>query len=147
MTKTIPYATNYEIDREYNLFNRGRQVKLSDKGSSKFANIYCDDGTRKYIKASKLVEDAFGEPRRELTPDIVLNTLRARRVPSWPRYAVTNYGAVYCITPPTRGKGARGCFLVKERLLRGTPYVSLYDYGGQRRTIKVDDLVDSTWNY
>ena len=147
MTKTIPYATNYEIDSDLNLFNRGRPVKLIDKSGTKYASIYCDDGTRRFVKATRLAEEALGRTQRVLTPEIVLETLKARCIENWPRYAVTNYGAVYCIVPPTRGKGAKGCFLVKERMIRKTPYVSLYDHGGHRKTIKVSDLVDSAWNY
>ena len=147
MTKTIPFAKNYEIDSDLNVYNRGRPVKLTQKSGTKYASIYCDDGTRRFIKATRLAEEAFGEPQRVLTPEIVLGTLKARRIENWPRYAVTNYGAVYCIVPPTRGKGAKGCFLVKERMIRKTPYVSLYDHGGHRKTIKVSDLVSSAWNY
>ena len=147
MTKTIPYAKNYEIDFDLNLFNRGRPVKLINKSGTKYASIYCDDGIRRFVKASHLVNEAFGQTQRALTPEIVLEKLKARRISNWPRYAVTNYGAVYCIIPPTRGVGAKGCFLVKERQIRKTPYVSLYDHGGQRKTIKVSDLVDSAWNY
>ena len=102
MTKTIPYATNYEIDSDLNLFNRGRPVKLIDKSGTKYASIYCDDGTRRFVKATRLAEEALGRTQRVLTPEIVLETLKARRIENWPRYAVTNYGAVYCIVPPTR---------------------------------------------
>jgi len=147
MTKTIPYAKNYKIDSNLNLFNRGRSVKLINKSGTQYASIYCDDGVRRFVKASHLANEAFGRTQRVLTPEIVLEKLRARRISNWPRYAVTHYGAVYCVVPPTRGRGAKGCFLVKERLIRKTPYVSLYDHGGQRKTIKVSDLVDSAWNY
>jgi len=147
MTKAIPFAKNYEIDPSLNLFNRGRPVKLINKSGTQYASIYCDDGKRRFVKASHLADEAFGQTQRVLTPEIVLEKLKARRISNWPRYAVTNYGAVYCVVPPTRGRGAKGCFLVKECQIRKTPYVSLYDHGGHRKTIKVSDLVDSAWNY
>lgn len=90
-------------------------MKLIDKSGTKYANIYCDDGTRRFVKATRLAEEALGRTQRVLTPEIVLETLKARRIENWPRYAVTNYGAVYCIVPPTRGKGAKRLLSCKRK--------------------------------
>jgi hypothetical protein len=66
-------------------------------------------------------------------------------VTGWPKYATTRYGAIWCVKPGTRGRGAGGPFLVSEFLHRGNPHVNLSDKYGKRRCVSVKKLVQATW--
>ena len=147
MKKQIPYAKKYEINEDHDIFNNGKLLKPSVKNGVSYVNLYCDDGSRRYLKASKLAEDTFKPKKRTITSDIILNKMGAKLIPLWERYAITDYGAVFCVDPPKRGKGANDCFMVKQRFIRDTPYVTLHSFSGDRKTIKVDDLMKEAWDY
>lgn len=147
MKKQIPYATKYEINENHDIFNNGKKLKPSMKNGVSYVNLYCDDGSRRYVKASKLAEDTFEPEKRSITSDTILNKLGAKIIPRWERYAITDYGAVFCIDPPARGKGANECFMIKQRFIRDTPYVTLHDFSGDRKAVQVDELMRQTWNY
>ena len=146
MKKQVPYATKYEIDENNHIYHNGRKLKPSYKNNEPYVNLYCDDGSRRYLKVAKVAEDTF-VGGQYLTSEQITESLGAKAIPYWPRYAITDYGAVFCVDPPKRGKGANECFMVKQRYIRETPYVTLHDFSGDRKTLKVDDLMKATWNY
>jgi hypothetical protein len=145
--RQVPYAKKYSISRGGDILSNGRDMRTTYRSGSRYASLYCDDRVRRYVNLKKLARVLFdGEPPPLLNANMITNSLGARVIPEWPRYAITSYGAIYCIEPPKRGYKAQGCYLVSERELRGAMYVTLYA-PLLRKTLKVDDLIRSTWNY
>ena len=151
--KRGPFAKKYVLcrvggDGHPKLYRNGNPLKAVEKSGKLYNNIYCDDGVRRFVNLTQLADNIFGDGERPvLTEDMILNKLDARPIPGWSRYAITSYGAIYCVHPPRRGFNAHGCYLVTEREKGGAMYVTLYDHGMKRKTLKVDDLLRSTWNY
>tara|TARA_R110002050_G_scaffold6871_4_gene27688 strand:- start:4761 stop:5222 length:462 start_codon:yes stop_codon:yes gene_type:complete len=147
--RQIPYAKGYKVSINRRLYNYcGGEIRTRVRSGARYASLQCDDHVRRYVNIDKLADDLFAEEETPLlTEDMILNRLDARPLLDWPRYAITSYGAVYCIKPPKRGFKARGCYLVTDRPIRGDMYVTLYKDKMTRKTLKVDDLIRSTWNY
>ena len=102
----LPGASQYEIDEFGFVSRRGRRLQIQNRNGKWFAQVYMDNGTRWAFDTDKLVKELFGQPDEELSRADVEDVIGARRVPDYPRYAVTSYGAVYCIEPPKRGPNA-----------------------------------------
>ena len=83
----------------------------------------------------------------QLSREDILSSLKAKIIGEYPRYAITSYGAIYCIEPPRRGPKAGQRFLVREKEQHGKKYVTLYHIDGRRRTIQVNKLVQAEWGY
>lgn len=144
--RRVPYAKSYVVSKHGQVINRGKSLRTKIRSGSRYASLYCDDKVRRYVNIDKLVEDLFEENLPVLDKEMILDRLDARIIPDWIRYAITSYGAVFCIEPPKRGYKAGRCYLVREREIRGDMYVTLYA-PLIRKTLKVDDLIRSTWNY
>ena len=141
----LPGASHYEIDEFGFVYRRDRKLRLQNRNGKWFAQVYTDNGTRWSFDTERIVEELFGQPDEELTRADVEDTIGARRVPEYPRYAVTYYGAVYCIDPPKRGPNAGKIYLLQEILRNDIPYVTLTRANNSRAPTRVSDIVDSAW--
>lgn len=143
----IPSASKYEIDEHGIVYRNNKRLRLQKRGTRWFAQVYDDNRKRHSFDSEKLAQKLFGIEPPTLSLEDICDTLNARPVPEWRRYAVTNYGAVYCIDPPKRGRNAGERYMVRASLKNGNPYMNLYDYSGIRRAFKVDDIVRMAWPY
>lgn len=143
----IPSASKYEIDEHGIVYRNNKRLRLQKRGTRWFAQVYDDNRKRHSFDSEKLAQKLFGIEPPTLSLEDVCDTLNARPVPEWRRYAVTNYGAVYCIDPPKRGRNAGERYMVRASLKNGHPYMTLYDYSGMRRCLRVDDIVRMAWPY
>ena len=141
----LPGASQYEIDEFGFVSRRGRRLQIQNRNGKWFAQVYMDNGTRWAFDTDKLVKELFGQPDEELSRADVEDVIGARRVPDYPRYAVTSYGAVYCIEPPKRGPNAGKIYLLQEILRNDIPYVTLTRPDTSRTPVRVSDIVDSVW--
>mgnify|MGYP003653795484 CR=1 FL=1 len=147
----IPGASSYEIDIYGFVYRRGKRnrtakrIQLQRKGAHWHAQIYSDAGKRVNFDSERLARILFGEDEPELRRQDIERNFNIRTVPGFPRYAVTPYGAVYCVDPPKRGRNAGQCYLLKETLSRNKPYVNLYRADGTKRKKQVAWVVKSAW--
>ena len=146
LKRPVPKASNYEVD-EHGFIYRGRQrISQRYRSGRWYSQIRGDDGRNYTIEGIKLAEHVFGEDL-QLSRNDILNSLKAKIIEEFPRYAITSYGAVYCIDPPRRGPKAGQRFLVSEKEQHGKKYVTLYHIDGRRRTVQVNKLVQASWGY
>ena len=145
--KQIPSAEQYEIDVNGFVYRRGKRLQLQSRCGKWFAQVYRDSGERWSFDSARLAATLFGLEPATLTREDILTTLAARIIPDYPRYAVTSYGAIYCIEPPSRGPNAGTLYLVKETLNHDSPHVNLTRADGSRVFIEVDKVVEMVWGY
>ena len=149
MTQTkrlsIPYASKYEIDAYGFIYRNNKKLKLRRHGSSWFASVYDDNGKAHSFDSERLAKTLFEGDKDVLTREDIEKNFKVRTVPEFPRYVATQYGAIYCIDPPKRGKNAGACYLVSVSLLRNKSYVSLYYADGRCRRKQVTWVVASAW--
>ena len=145
--KQIPSAEQYENDVNGFVYRRGKRLQLQSRCGKWFAQVYRDSGERWSFDSERLAATLFGLEPATLTREDILTTLAARIIPDYPRYAVTSYGAIYCIEPPSRGPNAGTLYLVKETLNHDSPHVNLTRADGSRVFIEVDKVVEMVWGY
>lgn len=142
--RPIP-KSKYEIDQHGFIYRKGNRLRSHYKNGRWYCNLLLS-GKQLMVDTEKLADLIFSdEDPPELTRSMIEDQLKARPVPEYPRYSVTEYGAIYCMQPPKRGPNAGKLYLVSERTLHGKDYVLLYDYEGCRRSIQVQTIVDSVW--
>ena len=143
----LPSASKYEIDENGLVYRGDHRLILQNRCGRWFAQIYTDEGKRWSFDSEKLARKLFGAPEEEeLTTEDILGSLGARIIPDYPRYAVTIYGAIYCIKPPLRGPNAGTIYLVRESLKQGKPHVNLTYSDGSRHFLPVDSVTDMVWS-
>tara|TARA_R100000234_G_scaffold61967_1_gene37525 strand:+ start:328 stop:792 length:465 start_codon:yes stop_codon:yes gene_type:complete len=144
--RPIP-KTKYEIDQHGFIYNKGRRLRSQYKNGRWYCNIYKKGGRQFSVDTERLAELIFSDENPpELTRAMIEDQIKARQVPEYPRYSVTEYGAIYCMVPPKRGPNSGKMYLVSERTNEsGKQYVVLYDYEGCRRHVQVQYIVDSVW--
>lgn len=156
--KTIPQATQYEIDSSGFVYRKTRHLRCGEEIASHRlqlqrthgrwnASIYTDEGVRWRFDSERLARSMFHDPDPMLTHDDIIDNFKTRPVPDFSRYVITSYGAIYCIDPPKRGLNAGQCYLVHESLKRNRAYVNLYHHDGTRKNLKVANLVKLVWEY
>ena len=133
------------MDPDGEVYRKGKLLMQQVRSGRRYANIYRKDGSRWMFDSLRIAKLLFGLRHADLTAPLILSNIGAREIPEWPRYAVTNYGAVYCIDPPLRGPNAGRCFMLYERLKGKHPYVTLYNHDGTRRCCRVSDIVSMAW--
>lgn len=141
----ISFAPSYEIDKHGIVYRRNKRLTLVSRSGRWFAQVYDNEGRKHLFDSEKLASRLFEEAPDLLTREDVLGNLNARILIDWPRYAVTSYGAIYCIEPPKRGPNAGEIYALRETLHGDTPYVTLYGDGGSRRFVRVADVVSMAW--
>ena len=145
-TAQLPGASQYEINEYGFVSRRGRRLRLQNRSGRWFAQVYMDNGTRWSFDIEKVARELFGEEEARLTREDVEDVFGARRVLGYPRYAVTSYGAIYCVDPPKRGPNDGQVYLLQEILRNDIPYVTLTHADGTRAPIRVSDVVSSAWD-
>ena len=74
------------------------------------ANIRKKSGKLVTVDTERLAELIFSdEDPPELTRSMIEDRMKARQVPEYPRYSVTEYGAVYCMVPQREGRTQGRC--------------------------------------
>lgn len=141
----VPIAPAYEIDKHGIVYRRNKRLTLISRSGRWFAQVYDNEGRKHLFDSEKLAAQIFEEAPALLTREDVLGKLDARILVDWPRYAVTSYGAIYCIEPPKRGPNAGEVYALRETLHGETSYITLYGQNGTRRFARVDDVVDMVW--
>ena len=145
--RPIPQFSKYEIDLNGFVYRKGKRVSSHYKNGRWYSSIYCADGIRAHVDTKRLAEAIFKGDPPELTREDIEVHLKAITVPDFPRYAVAQHGAIYCMDPPRRGRHAGKRYLLKESISKSNkkPYVLLYDYEGLRRNVQVEKVVHSAW--
>lgn len=141
----LPGASKYEIDMYGFIYRNEKKLSLRRQGSHWYAQVYDDRGQRHYFDSERLARILFGEDEVQLRRKDIEEYFNVRPVPEFPRYAVTPYGAIYCVDPPKRGRNAGQCYLLSESISRSKPYVNLYRHDGTSRRKQVDWVVKSAW--
>ena len=141
----LPSASKYEIDENGFVYRCGKRLLLQNRCGRWYAQVYKDDNTRWSFDSEKLAGTLFNNGNEELTSEDILGSLGARIIPDYPHYAVTMYGAIYCIKPPKRGPNAGTMYLVRETLKQGVPHVNLTYNDGARHFLPVDRVTDMVW--
>jgi hypothetical protein len=142
-------APHYEIDENGFVYHTvtGKRVRLQNRCGKWFAQVYREDGTRWSFDTEKKANEVFRGSGEELSLDDIYDKIGARDIPRFSRYAVTSYGAVYCIKPPKRGPNAGRYYLLRETLRRGDVYVTLTRDDGVRCPVRVDKVTDMVWEH
>ena len=136
-------AAKYVIAPDGNIWRDGKSLLQQFKNGRWYAQVYRDDGRKWVFDSDKMVAEAFGDPTSDLlTREDILGHIGARIIPEWPRYAATSYGAVYCISPPVRGRHAGRCYALATRLKQDRTYVTMNDDIGRRRYVSTDAIMD-----
>jgi len=144
--RPIP-KTKYAIDQHGFIYRKGRRLLSQYKSGKWYSTLTLDSGRRVNVDTQKLASAIFTPERPpELTKEMIQDRIKAIPIPDYPRYSITDYGAIYCMEPPRRGTNAGKMYLVSDRTnSRGHAYVLLYDYEGCRRNKRVSELVESAW--
>lgn len=139
----VPNASKYTVDESGRVFCEGRRVKTHQTPNGIFARLYCDDGEVRSVNVAPLAR--LGPP--PLTLDHIFGTENAKTHPSYPNYALTAYGDIYCVKPPKAGIHANGCYVVPEFLHgpKQTRHVSIRRPDGSRYIVRLAKLVRETW--
>jgi len=144
--KKIPQADKYEVDECGFVYRDGKRLSQNHRSGKWYVQLRGNDGCNYTLDTSKLTHHLFGDDL-QVSRDDILHTLKARVIEDFPRYAVTCYGAVYCIEPPRRGPKAGVRYLLRDVTNNGKRYVTLYHIDGRRRCKQVDKLVKEVWGY
>ena len=145
--RPIPQFSKYEIDTNGFIYRKGKRVSSRYQNGRWYSSLYPAKGTQVQVDAQRLAEAIFKGDPPELTREDIEVHLKAITVPDFPRYAVAQHGAIYCMDPPRRGRHAGKRYLLKESVTKANkkPYVLLYDYEGRRRSVQVEKVVHSAW--
>jgi hypothetical protein len=138
----IPNAYPYALSSSgevYNL-NTKRRLKRQWVGNSWRTNIRRSDGSSFYFRHN----DINSANRKESSSN-VLERENIRPIPDWPRYAVTPYGTIWCVSTGARGRGSGAPFIVSEFYHRNRRHVTLSNKFGERRVRPVKKLVELAW--
>ena len=150
MTATAPTTFNPTLipNTGYALANNGYVYNMKTKkrlkrqwiGNSWRTNCSRLDGSSFWFRHDDICSATRSEALKAS-----LSREDTRPVAEWPKYAVTRYGAIWCVSSGSRGRGAGGPFLVSEFLHRGKPHVNLTGKYGKRRCVAVKKIVQDTW--
>tara|TARA_R110002051_G_scaffold279322_2_gene340774 strand:+ start:560 stop:1045 length:486 start_codon:yes stop_codon:yes gene_type:complete len=143
--RKIPNTDFYEIDEYGFVYRHNKKLSLSYRSGEWYAKVRDKNGRQWQFNSEKVARKLFGEEELQLSREDIEVVIGARAIPDYPRYSITDYGAVYCVEPPRRGKYAGRRYLLKETLNRGHPYVTLYNYDGTRRCVRLSKLVEMVW--
>ena len=145
--RPIPQFSNYEIDTNGFIYRKGKRLASRYKNGRWYSALCRPDGRKSDVATKRLAEAIFKRKPPELTREDIEVHLKAITVPDYPRYAVAQHGAIYCMDPPRRGRHAGKRYLLKESVSKSNkkPYVLLYDYEGRRRSVQVEKVVHSAW--
>tara|TARA_R110000772_G_scaffold2190_2_gene7562 strand:- start:6202 stop:6711 length:510 start_codon:yes stop_codon:yes gene_type:complete len=154
---SVPCSARHYVTPTHQVFEQlgERRDPSTDKhvatisNSSKFrASIIGDDGNRHTITPANIIEEANNPLLKQpLTIDEVLFQEHAKVLePTFPDYAITEEGTLYCITPPKRGKWA-GRIYIKPSSFddHNVERVSLRKFDGQYTTATIPALVKEAW--
>ena len=120
----IPDASKYEIDIYGFIYRNEKRLSLRRQGQHWYAHIYDDKGRHWFFDSERLARTMFGEEEYTLRFKDIEENFNVRPVPEFPRYAVTTYGAVYCVDPPKRGRNAGQCYLLSESMSREASFAT-----------------------
>ena len=145
--RPIPQFNNYEIDTNGFIYHNDKRIASRYINGRWYSQIYYFDNKCTSVDTKRLAEAIFKGDPPELTREDIEVHLKAITVPDFPRYAVAQHGAIYCMDPPRRGRHAGKRYLLREFVSRSNkkPYVTLYDYEGLRRNVQVEKVVHSAW--
>ena len=145
--RPVPQFSKYEIDTNGFIYRKGKRVSSQLKSGRWYSVIYNNYNNQVIVDTKRLAEAIFKGDPPELTREDIEVHLKAVTVPDFPRYAVAQHGAIYCMDPPRRGRHAGKRYLLKESVTKANkkPYVLLYDYEGRRRNVQVEKVVHSAW--
>ena len=140
--KPIPNAYPYALSSTGHVYNVNTQRRLKRQwvGNSWRTNIRRSDGSSFYFRHCDI-----NSANRKESAEETFNRENTRVVPDWPRYAVTPYGTIWCVTTGARGRGAGAPFIVAEFYHRNRRHVNLSNKFGVRRRQSVKRLVEITW--
>ena len=96
------------------------------------------------------VRDARGKPfylchDRQLPSSDVLDNEQLRPIPDFQRYAVTPYGAVWCVTPSAYGPNAGRPYIVSEHTRSKRRYVKMTDKFGKQKNVPVARIMEQVY--
>tara|TARA_R110001583_G_scaffold178817_1_gene335054 strand:+ start:394 stop:852 length:459 start_codon:yes stop_codon:yes gene_type:complete len=144
--KPIPQAEKYELDECGFIYRNNKKLSQKYRSGKWYVQLRGNNGRNYTVDTDKLLLHVFGDEAR-LSREDIIHSLKAKTIEEFPRYAITSYGAVYCIDPPRRGSKAGERYLLRDNILKGKRYVTLYHADGRRRCRQVDKIVQDVWGY
>jgi hypothetical protein len=137
MFTNIPCAPNFAMSEDGHVYNLKTKKRLKRQwvgGRWRTRILNPDSGKPIYLRHDQYLHQQ---------PSAAASTLAretTRPVPDFPNYAVTPYGAVWCVNP------ARGNPYIVSEALRGTTrYVKLTNKYGKRRNVRVAGIMANVW--
>jgi hypothetical protein len=143
--RPIPKAANhYVMSKNGFVFNlkTGRLLKQQWNGYSTYTIIRDKDGNQYRFCHAHMDKHLY----KPLTKKWVLEVDGAKKIPKYPDYAVSHYGAVYRIAPRKTGPRAGEVFMLGEYGKQGYSYVKLNPPNAKKpREVRVDKLTKQLW--
>jgi len=137
-------AKNYVVSSSGMVFNMktGRLLKQHWNGYNTYTVIR--------DKEEKQFRFCFEKMHRQnytpLTKEWVLEDDKAKVIPDYPDYAISEYGAVYLINPRKKGPRAGEVHMISDIYVEGRHYVKLVDSETKKpRAVRVDKLNEQLW--
>ncbi len=142
--KLIPQTTHYAYYPITNLvmnLKTDRVLKPQWVGDTLRTKIVDENGNPFWF-----VHDSIDKPEPPtLTREYVLQDEKARILPDYPRYAITELGVLYCIEPKKRGRKANRIHVVDTHDHQGWESASLMTPDGKTRKVRIDKILKSIW--
>lgn len=135
MMTPIPNAPDYALSDSgyvYNVKTKRRMKRQWISGVWR-SHVRRADGTPFYVRHDRILNPDSGD---------MLDREVLKPIPDFQRYAVTPYGAVWCVRPAVYGPKAGRPYIVNEHLRSKRRYVKLSDKFGKQKNVPVARIME-----
>lgn len=141
--RRIPRADNrYAVSEKGVVFNMktGKMLKSQWNGTKEYTTIKDKSGKQFLFSFEDLDRMDF----KPLTKDWLFHVEQARKIPDFPDYAVSHYGAIYRFAPRKSGIRAKEIHMIRSGIHQGRSYVFLRNKNTRKR-VRVDQITEQVW--
>jgi len=141
--RRIPRAAdNYAVSEKGAVFNMktGKMLKPQWNGTKEYTTVK--------DKLGKQFRFCYSDVDRldytPLTEDWLFHVEQARKIPDFPDYAVSHYGAIYRFAHRKSGIRAKEIHMIRSGIMQGRSYVYLRNKNTRKR-VRVDQITEQVW--
>jgi hypothetical protein len=141
--KRIPRADDrYAVSEKGVVFNMktGKMLKSQWNGTKEYTTIKDEHGKQFRF----CYEDLDRMNYNPLTEHWVFHVEQARRIPDFPDYAVSHYGAIYRVAPRKSGIRAKEIHMIYSFIHQGRAHIYLRNKNTRKR-VRVDKITEQVW--
>lgn len=141
--RRIPRADNrYAVSEKGVVFNMktGKMLKSQWNGTKEYTTIKDKSGKQFLFSFEDLDRMDF----KPLTKDWLFHVEQARKIPDFPDYAVSHYGAIYRFAHRKSGIRAKEIHMIRSGIHQGRSYVFLRNKNTRKR-VRVDQITEQVW--